>query len=214
MDIGLYLLKFPFRKTIQFLVPLFKNVNPNLISAFLLPIGIITACTYWFAIKNNIPIFYILGIMLAFLRMIIATLDGLVAQEYNKSTALGDIINRMTPELCDLMLIPTIIFASGQFQLGTIALTFAWATPFFGLLGSPSGIAVQSVGPVGQTDRLASLMIFSFLQYFSESFQWKINFITFFLQWLILGGVITLSIRFYRVYRDAKSKDKTNSSGT
>lgn len=213
MDIGLYLLKFPFRKMIQFLVPLFKNVNPNLISALLLPIGIMTAITYWYAIENNIPGLFLVGIVLAFIRMIVATLDGLVAQEFNKSTALGDVINRITPELCDLMLIPTIIIANGDLHLGIIAITFAWATPFIGLLGSPSGLAVQSVGPVGQTDRLAALMLLSFLEYFSKTFQWNFNFISLFLKWLILGGILTLILRFYRVYRDAQIKDRNHSQG-
>lgn len=210
MDIGLYLLKYPFRKMIQFLVPLFKNVNPNLISLALIPIGILSAWVYFIAIKNNMPVLFLVGIVLSFLRMIVATLDGLVAQEFQKSTVLGDVVNRVTPELCDLMLLPTIIWASGNDKIGLIALTFAWATPFFGLLGAPSGVPVQSVGPVGQTDRLAALMLFSFLEYFSKTFQWNISFIDLFLNWLICGGIMTLGLRFYRVVREARLKDQEN----
>jgi phosphatidylglycerophosphate synthase len=206
MDLGLYWLKFPFREMIKFLLPYLKNTNPNLISYAILPLGIIMAVNYHFALTTT-PELYLVGIVLGFLRMIVATLDGLVAVHYNKSTALGDFLNRITPEMCDLMLIPVLVCTKGLYPLGTLVLVFSWATPFFGYVGAPCGLPVQSVGPVGQTDRLATLMLFSFLQFLSIKLDWGIDFITYLFYWLIIGGALTLTLRFYRHYREAEKKD-------
>jgi phosphatidylglycerophosphate synthase len=212
MDVGLYMLKMPFRKLIGFLIPWFRNTNPNWISWALLPVGALMAWVYVQAFQTGQAWWLLVGISLGFLRMIVATLDGLVAVTFNKSSALGDLINRLTPELCDLMLLPSLLWATGNtYILGLLVLTFAWATPFFGLLGAPSQCPVQSVGPVGQTDRLAALMAFSFLQFLSQTFQWKISFINVFFYWLVIGGFVTLILRLHRQLKAAKALDRHGS---
>lgn len=208
MDIGLYMLKMPFRKLLGFLIPLFRNTDPNLISWALLPVGALMAWVYVQALTGGPAWLLILGALLGFVRMIVATLDGLVAVTFNKSSALGDIVNRVTPELCDIVLFPTLLYATGNMNmLGLVVLAMAWATSFFGLLGSPSRCPVQSVGPVGQTDRLAALMLFSGLEFLSRTFAWDIQFMNLFFYWLIIGGLITLLLRFTRQVKAAKELD-------
>lgn len=192
---------------IAFLLPLFKNSNPNNISYAILPVGVAMAACYYYAMTTQNPWLFLLGTFLGFIRMVVATLDGLVAVHYNKSSVLGDVLNRITPEICDLLLIPTLVLIKGVYPLGVFVLAIAWAVPFFGYFGAPSGLNVQSVGPVGQTDRLAALMIFSFLQFVGILAGWNIDFIYYFLVWIPVGGCITLILRFMRVYRDAKKKD-------
>ena len=213
MDIGLYTLKLPFRKLIGSLLPPCKNISPNTISWALIPVGVGTAYVYVQALRFGCDGCLLLGIALGFLRMVVATLDGLVAVTYGKSTCEGDLINRLTPELCDLMLYPTLLWATGHLDLlGLIVLTMAWATSFFGLLGTPSGCPPQSVGPVGQTDRLATLMLFSFFEFLGRKFQWEIKFFDIFFYWLIIGGVITLILRFVRHLRAVRKQDQRVSS--
>ncbi|MDG0817123.1 hypothetical protein [Bdellovibrio svalbardensis] len=212
MDIGLYLLKYPFRKVIGFLLPACENVDPNKISYALMPVGILMAAVYYYAMTGGPDFLFIVGGLLGLVRMVVATLDGLVAVHYKKSTVLGDILNRITPELCDMILIPTLVITKGLYPLGAFVLLFAWAVPFFGLFGAPSGLAVQSVGPVGQTDRLAALMLCSLFQFFSIRFNWGLDFILYFFYWVIIGGTITLMIRFTRVYKEAAKKDRGQTS--
>jgi|GEM_PF-3097010 len=214
MDVGLYLLKYPFRRLIGFLLPLYRNVEPNRISLNLIPVGIVMAWVYHQALTTGPAWLFWIGILLGFVRMIVATLDGLVAVHYHKSSLRGDVLNRLTPELCDMILLTTLVVTKGLYPLGAFVLLFAWATPFFGLLGAPSGLAVQSVGPVGQTDRLAALMVFSCLQFLSLRLGWGLDFIQYFFVWIILGGVLTLGLRFYRVFREAKVKDQAKQQVT
>lgn len=207
MDIGLYRMKYPFRKIIGFMLPAFAKINPNVISLALLPLGALMAWVAYYAVKNNNSALYVLLAVLGISRMILATLDGLVAQKYGTSTVKGDILNRVAPELCDLMLIPAILLAQGLDLAALLALAIAWATPFIGMLGAPAGIAVQSVGPVGQTDRLAAIMLVSLLQALANITGLNIDLIQYLIYWLILGGLATLAIRFSRIIKAAKAMD-------
>jgi phosphatidylglycerophosphate synthase len=125
VEIGLYQLKYPFRKLLDGLLPVCKHTNPNTISLLLLPLGILTAIIYYFAPK--IPYFYCLGIVLIFLRMVIGTLDGLVAETYHKQTPNGTILNRLTPEIADWMLLLSIVLINDQHPiLNYSALLVGW----------------------------------------------------------------------------------------
>ncbi len=208
MDIGLYQVKYPFRKLIRFLLPLFKHSNPNWISLALLPVGLLMAWCYWQALAQHQNAYLLYAILLGFLRMVVATLDGLVAVTYSKSTTVGDILNRITPELCDLLLYPTILLALQRFDgLALGVLTISWAICFFGMQGAASGCPVQSVGPCGQTDRLAALLAFSGLQFLSLHFGWAVDFMTYFFLWILVGGSLTVVLRLQRTLKAAREKD-------
>ena len=90
MEIGLYNAKYPFRKLLGFLLSYCKHINPNTISLTLLPIGLITALCYYYA--DYCPALYLLAILLIFIRMIIGTLDRMVAENFNKQTSNGTIL--------------------------------------------------------------------------------------------------------------------------
>ncbi len=200
MDIGLYNLKYPFRKMIYFLLPLFTNINPNLVSWSLVPIGFVTGVVYFFA--PSATIFYIVGALLILLRMVVGTLDGLIAVEFKKSSINGEINNRIAPEICDLFLMVALSYSSlAYINLGIAAIALCWAVTFFGLIGSVAGRKTQSVGPVGQTDRIAALALFSLLQYFSSAFHWNIDFIYLFMWWVIVGSLITIGLRISRTFK-------------
>jgi phosphatidylglycerophosphate synthase len=191
-------LKYPFRKMIQGLLPYFKHANPNWVSFWLIPIGVVTALTYAFA--PSFPIAYWLGIALIILRMVIGTMDGLIAVTYHKETARGEMINRITPEIADILLMLGIIFSNSDYYfVGVLALAACWATTFSGLIGVVANRKIQSVGPVGQTDRIAALILFSLLQYFSLVFGFGIDFIWLFLWWCVIGGFATAALRLYRI---------------
>lgn len=198
MEIGLYQLKYPFRKLLDGLLPICKHTNPNTISLMLLPIGFITAVIYYYA--PQYPYFYCLGIGLIFLRMVIGTLDGLVAEIYHKQTPNGTILNRLTPEIADWMLLLSIMIINAQHPiLNYCALLMGWAVSYVGLLVLAGNKRIQSVGPVGQTDRLVALMIVSALQYACIRAGWAIDMLNIFIWWVILGGTVTLAVRTYRI---------------
>lgn len=200
MNIGLYNLKYPLRKLLGFLLPLCRNVSPNAVSYSLIPLGVITAANYFFAPKT--PFLYLLGALFICIRMVIGTLDGLMAVTFNKGSAKGEIINRVTPEICDILLITGLVYSSPTYtKFGIIILAICWAVTFFGLVGIVGGKKIQSVGPVGQTDRIAALALCSVLQYFNVRLNWNIDFIYLFFIWVVIGSGITLWLRASRILK-------------
>ncbi|MFI4956498.1 MAG: CDP-alcohol phosphatidyltransferase family protein [Gammaproteobacteria bacterium] len=199
MAIGLYQLKYPVRRLIQGILPMCKNISPNLISSLLIPIGIVTAYCYLHA-ANGHPDFYLIAIALCVLRMFFGTLDGLVAEHFNKTGPVGEIMNRLTPEVADVMVMGAIACANPKWLVpGVIAMGMSWMITFSGLIGLLVEKPIQSVGPAGQTDRLVALCVFSLLAYLSSVYAWHVDFIAIFLYWVIIGGTLTVGLRLKKV---------------
>jgi CDP-diacylglycerol--glycerol-3-phosphate 3-phosphatidyltransferase len=185
MNIGLYNLKYPARKLIAALLPYLKSVNPNWVSLSLIPVGICTAWAYFSG-------YLLVGAALIVLRMFLGTLDGLLAEHFQKKSVLGEALNRLTPEICDIFLFSALAF---QFPIwGLLALGTSWMTSFAGLIGLVVNRGIQSVGPTGQTDRLAALILFSLLSLLPLDCNW----LRIFLIWCTLGSVVTISLRLKR----------------
>lgn len=200
MEIGLYNAKYPFRKLFNFLLPHFKHTDPNWVSLALIPIGLITALVYYFA-GNNVFLL-ILGMILLLLRMIVGTLDGMIAEHFHKQSSQGTILNRLAPELADILLMLGIILSNPEFYiLGFFVMAACWGISYCGLIGLVGDKTIQSVGPAGQTDRVVALLLLSLLQIFSIAYNWDVNFIYWFLWWVFIGGILTIAIRCYRVLR-------------
>ena len=196
MDIGLYQLKYPFRKLLEGLLSLCRNVHPNTVSRLVFLIGFLFALACYFAASGH-PAVYLLVISLGFTRMVASTLDGLIAERFGKQSARGELINRLAPELSDALYLSALVLARTDcLCLGVLTLAIAWITSFSGLLGLIVHKGVQSVGPVGQTDRLVALLLFSLAAYFSPNIDW----IRYFFLWTIAGGSLTIALRLSRVF--------------
>jgi phosphatidylglycerophosphate synthase len=197
MEIGLYNAKYPFRKLLNFLLDYCRNTDPNFISLAILPIGVLIASTYLLA--PRFPFLYWFAVIFLIIRMIVGTLDGMVAENFNLQTANGTILNRLTPEAADMLLLAGIICAPpGYYGLGIAVLIISWAISYTGLIGLAGGKKIRSGGPVGQTDRVVALLFFSVLQFYSLHRHWDLDFMKYFLWWLILGGIATITLRCYQ----------------
>ena len=198
MDFGLYNLKYPARKLIEGVLPQLADTDPNHISYAMIPVGVLIAATYFVGAQGQ-PWLYLLGILLMFVRMFLGTLDGLVATHYGKSSKRGEIINRLAPELCDVLYLLALALARPEWQLpGLLAVALAWLITFAGLVGATAGLPTQSVGPAGQTDRIALLQLMSLLAFLSGTLGWKVDFLGVFLWWVAIGGTVTVVLRLKR----------------
>jgi phosphatidylglycerophosphate synthase len=194
MKMGLYHLKYPFRKLIEWVLPCVKNVSPNTVSLLMLPVGLAIACCSYLGLNSH-PQLLLSAFLLCFLRMFLGTLDGLMAVRYNKASVSGEMLNRLAPEICDVMYLIAIVLARPDLdRLGLSMICLAWLTSFSGLLGPLVGRPIQNEGPVGQTDRLAAFMAALLLLYFGAS----IDSIRIFMWWCIGGGIATVALRLWR----------------
>ena len=201
-DIGLYNAKYGLRRRLERWLPAFRDVDPNLISWSMLPVGAATAAALWSVARGGPAWLYLAVVALVVLRMLLGTLDGLVAVRFEKGTARGELLNRLAPELCDAMYLGALALARPEWvALGVGALVATWLTTFAGLLGFTVGQGGQSVGPVGQTDRLAALMACALLAFLGACFGWSADFLVLFLGWCVVGGGVTILLRLARHFR-------------
>jgi CDP-diacylglycerol--glycerol-3-phosphate 3-phosphatidyltransferase len=204
MDLGLYNLKYPARRLLEGLLPRFANTVPNHISLAMLPVGVAIAACYLLGAHGR-PWLYLVAVALTFVRMFLGTLDGLVATRFGRSTRTGEIMNRLAPELCDAAYVLALTLARPEWRLpGLFALAASWLISFAGLVGATAGLPTQSVGPAGQTDRLALLQLLSVLAWASDTFGWNVDFLGGFLWWVAVGGMLTVALRIARHLRAAR----------
>lgn len=151
-DLGLYQQKYLLRRWLD-RIPGIARLQPNAVSlASIVPSAVAAAALYygwWWLV--------ILGIAG---RMILTTLDGHIAENYGKRTRVGGYLNRVPAEIGDAMLILA-IWPHAEPAWVALALVGGWMVNVFGLLGLVAGGSIQSVGPAGQTDRLAILAVVS-----------------------------------------------------
>jgi phosphatidylglycerophosphate synthase len=201
MDLGLYQLKYPVRRLIGGAVPMLRGVHPDVVSWSIIPVGVATAICYFYA--DSHPLLLMVAPVLILLRMFLATLDGLLAAAWGKSSARGEIANRLPPEICDMLLFLALAQAPDRRLIGVAAIAMCWLTTFSGLVGLTAGAPVQSVGPAGQTDRLATLIVFSLIGFVSHELGRPMNVLWAFLWWVVIGGAITVTLRLRRTFKAA-----------
>ncbi len=187
-DLGLYQAKYWLRNQLRH-VPGIGSLSPNALSLLaFIPGGMAAYCfwqDWWLGAATAIAA-----------RMVINTLDGLVAEEFNKTSALGAYLNRLPGEFTDVLIV------LGLWHLGTLPWTLAlvvlvgWVQ-MFGLLGLVAGGSTQSVGPCGQTDRLAILAIAALAATIIDPARvWH-----YVIPGLCVGCGITILLRIYRSIR-------------
>ncbi len=185
-DLGLYQGKYALRRVLD-RIPGIARLEPNAISlSSLVPsalAGISLAYGWW--------ILVVLGIVG---RMVLTTLDGHVAENYGKKSRVGGYVNRVPAELGDVIILLG-LWTRADPLWATLVVAGAWLVNVFGVLGLVAGGPTQSVGPAGQTDRLAILLLASILALFVP-IDW-----TTVCQILVALMVLTVVLRIRRTLR-------------
>jgi phosphatidylglycerophosphate synthase len=191
-DLGLYQTKYILRAWLR-KIPGIGRLSPNVLSVLAIVPGLLAAYCLYHS--------YYLGAILAIMgRMIINTLDGLIAEEFDKKSHLGAYLNRLPGEFTDILIVMGLWpHGSLYWVMALVALT-GWVQ-MIGILPLAAGGKGQSVGPCGQTDRLAIILI-SCVVALSGVDVWR-----YMIPALCYGCGLTLLIRIYRSIRDIKTLD-------
>ncbi len=158
-DLGLYQAKYGLRRVLD-RIPGIARLDPNAVSLSALAASAVAA---WAFATSLWPLLAI-GIVL---RMVLSTLDGHIAENYGKKTRVGGYINRLVSELADVAILVGFVFhARPGWALAVIC--GAWTVNILGLVGLVAGGKIQSVGPAGQTDRMALLLVVAIIASFVD----------------------------------------------
>lgn len=187
---------------VQRFLPKFKNTEPVHISLALILYGAFTALIFFFS--TYFPFLYLLAIILIFFRMCLEKLDEQVALTYQKQSTKAELLNLISPELADILLMIGILLADFDYMgIGILAMGVCWAMILFDLAGLIANHEVKRKGPMQDPYRMFVLMGAAFLQIFAQIFHWPIDFIYLFLIWIIVGGLTTLVIKWRALFRES-----------
>jgi len=173
------------------LVPGLERVQPNIVTVAILIPAVLAGVGLWQG-------WWILAAIGAAGRMVLATLDGYVAERFERRTPLGAYLNRIVTEVADAIVLLGLL---GQADALWVALAVgsAWIVNVAGVLGPVAGGSIQWTGPAGQADRLALLLGASLV-----AIVWPIDW-TILCGLLVLLSVVTAARRVSRSIRELRA---------
>jgi len=197
-DLGLYQAKFWLRRYLQ-KIPGVRSLSPNVVSLLALIPGVAAA----YCLNHKMWLSSVAAIAA---RMILNTLDGLIAEQFAKHSHLGAYLNRLPSEITDLLIALALYpFAPSPWGLLFVALTALVQT--LGLLGLVGQGKTQAVGPCGQTDRLAIIGIACIPAAFGAHV-WP-----FVIKMMCFGCLLTAGLRIQRSIKELSQLDHARVSG-
>jgi CDP-diacylglycerol--glycerol-3-phosphate 3-phosphatidyltransferase len=172
-------------------VPGLERLDPNVVTVAILVPAVLAGISLWQG-------WWILAAIGAAGRMVLATLDGYVAERFDRRTPLGAYLNRIVTEIADAIVLLGLLGQADAMWVA-LAIASAWIVNVAGVLGPVAGGQVQWTGPAGQADRLAIVLAASLV-----AIVWPID-------WTILCGllvvlsVITAARRVSRSIRELRT---------
>ncbi len=156
-DIGLYQTKYALRRWLD-RIPGVQRLAPNHVSVASLVPSALAAVSLWFGWWPLV----VVGIAG---RMLLTVMDGLLAEAYDKRTRIGPYLNRLPQEIGDIALFLALIpWADAPWV--ALLLGSAWLVNVIGVLPAIAGGSPQPVGPAGQPDRIAIVLVASVISMF------------------------------------------------
>jgi CDP-diacylglycerol--glycerol-3-phosphate 3-phosphatidyltransferase len=186
-DVGLYQTKYAFRRWLD-RIPGVGRLEPNHVSiASLVPSGL-AAISLWFGWWPLVAL-GILG------RMALTVMDGHLAEAYGKKTPIGPYVNRLPQEVGDITLFLALL-PWADLHWVALLLGAAWLVNVSGVLPAMAGGSAQPVGPAGQPDRIAIVLVAAVIRTF-VGFDW-----TWVCILIVVLSVPTVMLRVSRTVRE------------
>jgi phosphatidylglycerophosphate synthase len=171
-------------------IPGLERLDPNAVTlSILVPgalAGIALAQRWW-------PV----AALAVALTMVLATLDGHIAERFGKATRLGGYLNRLVTEIADAIMLLGLL-ALADAAVVAVLIAFTWIVNVAGVLGPAAGGSIQWVGPAAQADRRALLLAAALV-----SWMWPLD-------WTVLSVIligllaITAALRARRSIRELR----------
>lgn len=210
---GLYTLKFPFRKVLEPLAVSLKGVDPDAISYAAVAVALCTGISIYFS--GRYPVLLLAAIVLTFLRMTLNTLDGVIAITIGKSSLQGEIVNALPDRYSDIFVMLGIAFSPYcNIYVGAVAAVSVLLVSYTGMLGKAIGVNWQHEGPLGKVERLILIMIACLTQYvllrlktgYLQAFSLKVTAIEVCMVWFIVGAQVSVYNRVRGALREIREK--------
>ncbi len=131
------------------------------------------------------------------LRLLCNLLDGMVAMEGGKASAVGALYNDVPDRIADPLLIVAAGYACGYPELGWLASLLAVLTAYIRLLGASVGLAQDFRGPMAKPQRMAVLTLACFAGAAELHWRHSLHAITAAVSVIALGALVTCGNRLW-----------------
>lgn len=186
-DLGLYQTKYALRRWLD-RIPGVGRLQPNHVSIASLVPSALAAVSLWFGWWPLV----IVGIAG---RMALTVMDGLIAEAYEKRSRIGPYVNRLPQEVGDIALFLALL-PWADMRWVALLLGAAWLVNVCGVLPGVAGGSPQPVGPAGQPDRIAIVLVAAAVRTFVP-FDW-----TWVCALIVVLSLPTLVLRVSRTVRE------------
>lgn len=178
-----------------------KNVTPNQISVA--SIGFAALASFCMVISTG---FMASALAIAFvqMRLVCNLLDGMVAIEGGKSSAVGSLYNEFPDRIADTLLIVSLGYAVSLPELGWFAALAAALTAYVRVFGGSVGLKQAFTGPMAKQHRMAALTVGLGIN-LVEAMAWGThNALVITLGVIALGSALTCMTRTLAIARELK----------
>ena len=175
-----------------------KGVTPNAISAASIPVALSGAALI---VWGAGPLASLLAALAVQLRLLCNLLDGMVAIEGGKASAVGPLWNEIPDRVADALLLVAAGHAVGRPWLGWAAALLAALTAYIRVLGGALGLRQSFAGIMAKQRRMAALTVALALQAIELAW-WGSRLTLEAALWLItLGSIVTCWTRTTAIAR-------------
>lgn len=130
------------------------GIRPNQISGLGILISILGA---WILLQGGY--WLLLGALMVQFRLLCNMMDGLIAIEHDKKSALGDLFNEVPDRIEDSLFLVAAGYATGMPWVGWLAALLSVSTAYIRLLGGSLGFEQDFCGPMAKQHRMFVLTV-------------------------------------------------------
>jgi phosphatidylglycerophosphate synthase len=167
------------------------NVTPNQISIASVFFAALGAASLAYAPLH--PVLYLAAVAGIQLRLLCNLLDGMVAVEGGRGSALGALYNEVPDRVADTLLLVAMGYAAGSSWLGWACALVAALTAYIRVFGGALGQTQDFRGPMAKQHRMALLSVACILA-FAETFAWQERYVLPIAGWMILIGALATCV--------------------
>jgi phosphatidylglycerophosphate synthase len=187
------------QRTAAFLVQ--RGVSPNTISGVSILFGIGAGLSLA-AISNSsmARLWWALTAVFILLRLLANMLDGMVAIEAGKASAIGELYNEVPDRISDVAIFIGAGFTAGSSpHLGYIAAILALFIAYLRALGNQMGVTQLFLGPMGKSHRMFTLVAICLYSALTPTLWQPSALVEWGLLVIIAGSVVTIIRRLQRI---------------
>ena len=199
--ISIYKLKPKFQKLLQPLLLLLKKigVSPNHITVFTIFFSLLIGYILFLGIYNS---FWFIVVALGLLiRMMLNALDGMMANQFNLQSKLGEILNEIGDVISDIAIyFPFLYFEAIKSEYVILFIFLSIINEFCGVLAKLISGSRRYDGPMGKSDRAFLVGIICIVLFFTDSILIYLNYV------FIIAIFLILISSYFRITKALKNE--------